>query len=617
MATMDGGEKVRLSFERLHYTVNVKGSGLPKALLQNINGDVTSGHVLAILGPSGAGKTTLLNALTLQQAGGSPSGYIRVNGEPLTTDMYDRVCAYVEQFDTLWASLTAREHLEYAMALHRGDLDVTQRAAEVDKLLHSVGLEEFQHTRAGSEIIRGLSSGNKRRLSVALALVKRPKILFLDEPTSGVDSASAVRMMTFLKNVAREQNIAVACTIHQPPASVFAGFDNVMVLSMGRVAYFGKAAKMAAYLTGINNAPTADTNPAEFILDLVNKDFTSTASVKAVLDKWSEGTGEAYGCDMEKGDGKPLALADFQRAPFAKQLTVLTDRSVVVARREPLAYLVRLVANFNATLFFGIIYIETRDKVQAQINPRTFFLMFCVGIPMQFILVSNFIYHYQWLSLKKEVKDGMYHPAANAIASWIVQIPMMFILALSSLIPMFALGDLNWDSFGIVLVLYAVTFWAFEGLAQAFSTFPTSSTACSCSSTSTSWLSSSAACSWIPRMSCGPSACSATSFPSDGPCSRTCTVSGTTSATTRESRTAPPATPSPRAACAPRRASTATARRTRQALCATAKPAIRSWSPSPCSSPSSKRRATTRGTSASSSRSGPCAASGTSPRCTS
>ena len=76
MTTRNGGEKARLSFERLHYTVNVKGSGLPKALLQNINGDVTSGHVLAILGPSGAGKTTLLNALTLQQAGGSPSGYI-------------------------------------------------------------------------------------------------------------------------------------------------------------------------------------------------------------------------------------------------------------------------------------------------------------------------------------------------------------------------------------------------------------------------------------------------------------------------------------------------------------------------------------------------------------
>ena len=104
---------------------------------------------MAILGPSGAGKTTLLNTLTLQQAGGTPSGYIRVNGEPLTTSIYDRVCAYVEQFDTLWASLTAREHLEYAMSFHRGDLDVTQRAAEIDELLRSVGLEDFQHTSRG------------------------------------------------------------------------------------------------------------------------------------------------------------------------------------------------------------------------------------------------------------------------------------------------------------------------------------------------------------------------------------------------------------------------------------------------------------------------------------
>ena len=103
-----GNATVRLSFERLHYTVPIKGSSLPRALLTDIKGEVTSGHVLAILGPSGAGKTTLLNMLTLQQNGGSPSGHIRVNGEPLTASLYDRTCAYVEQFDTLWASLTVR-----------------------------------------------------------------------------------------------------------------------------------------------------------------------------------------------------------------------------------------------------------------------------------------------------------------------------------------------------------------------------------------------------------------------------------------------------------------------------------------------------------------------------
>ena len=466
------GEKVRLAFDKLHYTVPVKGSTVAKSLLIDIKGEVTSGHVLAILGPSGAGKTTLLNMLTLQQSGGTPTGYINVNGEPLTPSLYDRTCAYVEQTDTLWASLTVREHLAYATSLFRPELDDAAKVEAVNSLATEVGLEEFMETAAGNEITRGLSSGNKRRLSVALALVKRPSILFLDEPTSGVDSASAVRMMSFLQKVAAEQNVAVVCTIHQPPASVFAGFDNTMVLSMGRIAYFGKAKKMGQYLSSIGQSPPADTNPAEFILDLVNKDFTPLAGVKSILDAWAETSGEAYGCDRDDTDGKALSTVDKGlTTSFGKQLAVLTDRSFLVARREPLAYLVRLVANFAATLFFGIIYVETREKVQGQINSRTFFLMFCMGIPMQFILVSNYIYHYQWLSLKKEVKDGMYHPAAAAAASWIVQAPMMFILAFSSLLPMYVIGDLAWSSFGIVLVLYAVTFWSFEGLAQMLSVF--------------------------------------------------------------------------------------------------------------------------------------------------
>jgi ABC-type multidrug transport system ATPase subunit len=470
MAAMKG-EKVRLAFERLHYTVPVKGS-TPKALLQDIKGEVTSGHVLAILGPSGAGKTTLLNMLTLQQSGGTPTGFINVNGEPLTPALYDRTCAYVEQTDTLWASLTVREHLAYATSLFRPELDESARGAAVDDMARAVGLEDFMDTRAGNEITRGLSSGNKRRLSVALALVKRPNILFLDEPTSGVDSASAVRMMSFLQTVAATQNVAVVCTIHQPPASVFAGFDNTMVLSMGRVAYFGKAKKMGAYLANVGFPPPVDTNPAEFILDLVNKDFTPLAGVRRVLDAWAATDGSAFGCEREDVDGKRLSEVEtHSETSFVKQLAVLTDRSFLVARREPLAYLVRLVANFCATLFFGIIYVETREKVQGQINPRTFFLMFCVGIPMQFILVSNYIYHYQWLSLKKEVKDGMYHPVPAAVASWVVQAPMMFVLALSSLLPMYVIGDLAWSSFGIVLVLYALTFWSFEGLAQMLSTF--------------------------------------------------------------------------------------------------------------------------------------------------
>jgi ABC-type multidrug transport system ATPase subunit len=119
-----------LKFESLTYTVETSANGTPasafdkikkttkqRKLLINVNAEVTSGHVLAILGPSGAGKTTLLNMLTLEKKGGDPVGHIWLNGKPLTLDDYDQHCAYVQQFDTLWSSLTARDHLVYAMSL--------------------------------------------------------------------------------------------------------------------------------------------------------------------------------------------------------------------------------------------------------------------------------------------------------------------------------------------------------------------------------------------------------------------------------------------------------------------------------------------------------------------
>ena len=270
-----------MDFENLTYTVKtsakgkaagpldkLKGTTLDKDLLQDISGSVAPGSVLAILGPSGAGKTTLLNMLTLEKKGGVPQGHIRIGSTPFTLDKYNRTAASVEQFDTLWASLTVRDHLVNAVRLYQPNLDAAARDTAIQDLIKSVGLEDQQHIKAGNEFMRGLSSGNKRRLSIAVALTKRPSVLFLDEPTSGVDSASAVMIMSFLKDIAEARSIIIVCTIHQPPASVFAGFDNCMVLSMGRVAYFGKAGSMGEYFASIGNPPPPDTNIAEFVLDL-------------------------------------------------------------------------------------------------------------------------------------------------------------------------------------------------------------------------------------------------------------------------------------------------------------------------------------------------------------
>ena len=117
--------------------------------------------------------------------------------------------------------------------------------------------------------------------------------------------------------------------------------------------------------------------------------------------------------------------------------------------------------------FFGLVYLSSRDRVQDQVQVRAFYLMFTLGIPAQFMMVTIFSEFYIARSVKREVKDGMYHPTAAAIASWVVQAPFMFVLSASAVLPTFVIGDLPWESLPLALLIHACMFWAFEGLAQS------------------------------------------------------------------------------------------------------------------------------------------------------
>ena len=221
-------------FRDVRYAVKVKGE--EKVLLSNISASLSSGHVLAILGPSGAGKTTLLDVLTLQAFAGSAQGKVQLNGKAMDLSTFQRACALVTQQDFHWAFLTARETLAYAADLY---LDATpkEKQASVEKLLADLGLTGCADTKVGNVFLPGLSGGQKRRLSIALALIKSPTVLFLDEPTSGLDAAAAVGVMNTIKELAVAANVAVVCTIHQPSTVVYNSFDQVMVLPADRVAF--------------------------------------------------------------------------------------------------------------------------------------------------------------------------------------------------------------------------------------------------------------------------------------------------------------------------------------------------------------------------------------------
>jgi ABC-type multidrug transport system ATPase subunit len=265
-----------------------------KHLLQNVSGELRGGTDVAIMGPSGAGKSTLLNLLTLIPSTATVEGDIRLNGHILTDSMFKRYCAYVPQEDYLWPFLTCRETIEFSADFYLG-LGSADRRERVDELLSDLGLTSCQHTRCGNQFIQGLSGGQKRRLSLALALIKQPAVLFLDELTSGLDSFAAAEIMTVVRRVARATGIVVICTIHQPSIRVYNEFDTVMLLSAGRVAFNGPTLKaMEHFAQETGRAPPDDLSPCEFMLEAINSDFggpEKKEQVGRLLSAWTSRQG--------------------------------------------------------------------------------------------------------------------------------------------------------------------------------------------------------------------------------------------------------------------------------------------------------------------------------------
>ena len=164
-----------MRFRNCSYAVkNNKKHGPKEVLLvDSCSASVEPGEVLAIMGPSGAGKTTLLNMLTLTPGNGKPYGSITLNGNPFSRKVYKEHAAMVEQYDSLWAALTAREHVTFASRLYQSKRDA---GVSADLMLKEMGLAACQHVRAGNQFFKGLSGGQRRRLSLGVTLSKEPQI---------------------------------------------------------------------------------------------------------------------------------------------------------------------------------------------------------------------------------------------------------------------------------------------------------------------------------------------------------------------------------------------------------------------------------------------------------
>ncbi|KAL0920006.1 hypothetical protein M5K25_009104 [Dendrobium thyrsiflorum] len=250
-------------------------------LLTNVSGEAKPGRLLAIMGPSGSGKTTLLNVLAGQLAA-SPrlhlSGHLDINGKSRLSGGYK--IAYVRQEDLFFSQLTPRETLSIAADLQLPEIaSVEKRDKYVNELLFRLGLINCADSIVGDAKVRGISGGEKKRLSLACELIASPSVIFADEPTTGLDAFQAEKVMETLQQLAQEGH-TVICSIHQPRSSVYNNFDDIVLLSEGSVVYNGPAKdEPLKYFAKFGYECQDHMNPAEFLADLISVDYSSAESV--------------------------------------------------------------------------------------------------------------------------------------------------------------------------------------------------------------------------------------------------------------------------------------------------------------------------------------------------
>ncbi|XP_062119466.1 ABC transporter G family member STR2-like [Humulus lupulus] len=276
-----------LEFSDLTYTVTkkkkVEGTWESQEvdLLHQIRGYAPKGSITAVMGPSGAGKSTLLDGLAGRIASGSLMGRVCLDGVVMNASMVKRTSAYIMQEDRLFPMLTVYETLMFAADFRLGSISRTDKKQRVEKLIEQLGLTSARNTFIGDEGSRGVSGGERRRVSIGVDIIHGPSLLFLDEPTSGLDSTSAHSVIEKVHDIARSGS-TVILTIHQPSSRIVLLLDHLIVLARGQLMFQGPPKDVTGYLSRMGRKVPPGENSLEYLIDVIQEYDQSEVGVEAL-----------------------------------------------------------------------------------------------------------------------------------------------------------------------------------------------------------------------------------------------------------------------------------------------------------------------------------------------
>ncbi|KAG7628226.1 P-loop containing nucleoside triphosphate hydrolase [Arabidopsis thaliana x Arabidopsis arenosa] len=491
---------IYLKFIDITYKVTTKGmtSSSEKSILNGISGSAYPGELLALMGPSGSGKTTLLNALggrfNQQNIGGSVS----YNDKPYSKHLKTRI-GFVTQDDVLFPHLTVKETLTYTALLRLPktltEQEKEQRAASV---IQELGLERCQDTMIGGSFVRGVSGGERKRVCIGNEIMTNPSLLLLDEPTSSLDSTTALKIVQMLHCIAKAGKTIVT-TIHQPSSRLFHRFDKLVVLSRGSLLYFGKASEAMSYFSSIGCSPLLAMNPAEFLLDLVNGNMNDISVPSALKEKMKIIRLELYvrnvKCDvetqyLEEAYKTQIAVMEKMKlmAPVPldeevklmitcpkrewglswwEQYCLLSLRGIKERRHDYFSWL-RVTQVLSTAIILGLLWWQSDITSQ---RPTRSGLLFFIAVFWGFfpVFTAIFTFPQERAMLSKERESNMYRLSAYFVARTTSDLPLDLILPVLFLVVVYFMAGLRLraESFFLSVLTVFLCIVAAQGLGLA------------------------------------------------------------------------------------------------------------------------------------------------------
>jgi len=454
-------DKTTLQWKRLTYSIQTKK--VEKVILHSQDGEAAPGDLLAIMGPSGSGKTSLLNAL----AGRLPvtrmarcTGCIEVNGiakQELPCPFAD-ISAYVEQDDALFALSTVQETLAFSAHLRLpAATSAEERDRRIEGVLRQLGLLKSRYTNVGGGgggEERGLSGGERKRLSIAIELLHKPKCIFLDEPTTGLDSYQALNVINKMDELAKD-NHTIVMSIHQPRSAIFVMFSGIYLLAAGKPIYVGSTSEASDYFEKLGFPLPPKFNPTDFLLDLVSvdqRDEEQQALTEARLVKlqasWSSITPVDKVMHMRTMDRKQAILNARIELPagqhaIAKPFILLLARAWRERTRDKFAVVLMIFFGVFMNVIFGSVYWQL-GRGQQDIQNRSGFIFFLtMNQAFASCIDTSMTFPAQIFVVQRERASRMYAILPYYISNLMVKLPMDLVPVLVSHTVAFYMGNLG------------------------------------------------------------------------------------------------------------------------------------------------------------------------------